>query len=84
MVLVPGYRSPLRSVPDEVIPDSTFFFNPMGNNELQEHITVYNDETIEDSCKKDGWWLEAIRVADKVEKKALDFRVSPITQLAAA
>lgn len=78
MRTVPGYRSPLRPVPDEVLPDSTFYFNPMGDNELQERITAYNDESVEDSCKKDGWWLEAMRVADKVERRALDYRVSLI------
>ena len=28
-----------------------------------------------DSCLKDGWWLEAVKFAEKVEKKTLDFDV---------
>ncbi|CAK9176919.1 unnamed protein product [Ilex paraguariensis] len=69
-----GYRSPLRPIPTDVIPDSTSFFNIVGHNEGDEPITFGSDERITDSCKKDGWWLEAISVAEKVEnlQKSLD------------
>ncbi|KAL7229826.1 hypothetical protein ACSBR2_008391 [Camellia fascicularis] len=83
-----GYRSPLRPIPINVIPDATIFFNFVGHNggsvdenlecqlveNGQGHITFYGDESATDSGKKDEWWLEAIRVAEKVENpKTLDF-----------
>ncbi|KAA8539966.1 hypothetical protein F0562_026658 [Nyssa sinensis] len=83
-----GYRSPLRPIPMDAVPDTTIFFNSVGHNggsmdnilefqfveNSQEHIPLHNDESIIDSCKKDGWWLEAVRFADKVEnmRKTLD------------
>ncbi|WOG92040.1 hypothetical protein DCAR_0311297 [Daucus carota subsp. sativus] len=51
-----GYRSPLSTVPEEIVPDTTIFLGV-------------------DSCLKDGWWLEAVKFAEKVEKKTLDFDV---------
>ncbi|GMP24602.1 hypothetical protein CsSME_00001809 [Camellia sinensis var. sinensis] len=83
-----GYRSPLRPIPIDVIPDATIFINFVGHNggsvdenlecqlveNVQEHITFYGDESVTDSVKKDEWWLEAIRVAEKVENPiTLDF-----------
>ncbi|KAL7254166.1 hypothetical protein ACSBR1_008546 [Camellia fascicularis] len=83
-----GYRSPLRPIPIDVIPDATIFVNFVGHNggsvdenlecqlveNVQEHITFYGDESVTDSVKKDEWWLEAIRVAEKVENPiTLDF-----------
>ncbi|KAI3757674.1 hypothetical protein L6452_05217 [Arctium lappa] len=59
-----GYRSPLRPVPPEVFPDSSNYIN---QNENQELILPYGDESGMDSCQKDEWWREAIVVADKVE-----------------
>ncbi|KAH6760565.1 DNA primase [Perilla frutescens var. hirtella] len=61
-----GYRSPLREVPDDAIPDPVFRNLP-GESETR-------DERLTDSCKKEAWWLEAVRVAEDVEKiqKALD------------
>ncbi|KAH6835040.1 DNA primase [Perilla frutescens var. hirtella] len=61
-----GYRSPLREVPDDAIPDPVFCNLP-GESETR-------DERLTDSCKKEAWWLEAVRVAEGVEKiqKALD------------
>ncbi|KAK1383533.1 hypothetical protein POM88_021268 [Heracleum sosnowskyi] len=71
-----GYRSPLRPVPEEIVPDTTIFFNSVKHNEIQEHNTDYNSTNNVDSCLKDGWWLEALNFAERVEKKALDFGVS--------
>ncbi|KAF8413231.1 hypothetical protein HHK36_001207 [Tetracentron sinense] len=78
-----GYRSPLRLIPTDAVPDSMAVFNSvlvenhsgMTNNNLEqqfgeiglEHILRYSDESITDTCKKDGWWLEAIRIADDIE-----------------
>ncbi|XP_059629155.1 uncharacterized protein LOC132271715 isoform X2 [Cornus florida] len=83
-----GYRSPLRPIPVDAVPDSRIFFKSVGHNEGsmdntlqfqsvekgQEHIPPYSNESIIDSCKKDGWWLEAISYADKIEnmQKTLD------------
>ncbi|XP_009599576.1 uncharacterized protein LOC107776893 isoform X2 [Nicotiana tabacum] len=68
-----GYRSPLRPVPDNVIPHSSISVNLPGHNLDWEQPTVNSDESIFSSCKKE-WWLEAIRVADSVEnvQKTLD------------
>lgn len=33
----------------------------------QDCVSLYNDKSLTDSCKKDAWWLEAIRFADTVE-----------------
>ncbi|XP_060190077.1 uncharacterized protein LOC132619142 isoform X1 [Lycium barbarum] len=68
-----GYRSPLRPVPDNVIPHSSIPFNLPGHNLDEDQPTVTGDKSIFSSCKKE-WWLEAIRVADHIEnvQKALD------------
>ena len=56
--LEPGYRSPLRPIPWEFVPE-----------------TVLNEgcgddaSNAADSSTPDSWWLEAARLADKVEKK---------------
>ncbi|XP_062149691.1 uncharacterized protein LOC133858274 [Alnus glutinosa] len=80
-----GYRSPLRPIPIDTIPDPSVFFRsdqtvshggPTVNNlDLQfvntdeESVLHYNDENITNSCTKDPWWLKAIRVADDIENK---------------
>ncbi|KAM3301562.1 DNA-directed primase/polymerase protein isoform X1 [Capsicum chacoense] len=68
-----GYRSPLRPVPDNVIPHSSISVNLPGHNLDEEKPTVTSDKSISSSCKKE-WWLEAVRVADSIEnvQKALD------------
>lgn len=70
----PGYRSPLREVPDDAIPDPSFVRNLPGESEIEGQTKVGGDERLADSCKKEKWWLEAVRVAEEVEKiqKALD------------
>ncbi|KAI3458089.1 hypothetical protein Pfo_014752 [Paulownia fortunei] len=69
-----GYRSPLRPVPNDVIPDPAFLFNLSGDSDSQGHTNPAGDESLTDSCKKEEWWHEAIKVAEQVEKiqKALD------------
>ncbi|XP_077247420.1 DNA primase isoform X2 [Tasmannia lanceolata] len=78
-----GYRSPLRPIPRDAIPDymSAFNWTRTGNYsealninfnlQLDENvgrISFDKDELITDSCKKDrGWWLEAIEIADGIE-----------------
>ncbi|KAL7146256.1 hypothetical protein ABFS83_06G028200 [Erythranthe nasuta] len=67
-----GYRSPLRSVPDDVIPYPTFHINQSGETDSQKHTNL-SDQSFTDSCKKE-WWHEAIKVAEQVEgiQKSLD------------
>lgn len=55
-----GYRSPLRPVPPDVLPDS---YKIGEQNGSQEFI----HESPMDSCQKDEWWHEAMLVAEKVE-----------------
>jgi hypothetical protein len=80
-----GYRSPLRPIPIDTIPVPSVFFGsdqtvshggPTVNNlDLQfgntdeESVLHYNDENTTNSCTKDPWWFEAIRVADDIENK---------------
>ncbi|PIA34268.1 hypothetical protein AQUCO_03800095v1 [Aquilegia coerulea] len=46
----------------------------VGNNDVQHQLdqnemdSCDTDQRITDSCKKDGWWLEAIKVADDIER----------------
>ncbi|XP_057480668.1 uncharacterized protein LOC130767711 isoform X2 [Actinidia eriantha] len=88
-----GYRSPLRPTPKHAIPDATIFSDFVGQNgesvndnlachlvaNGEEHITSSSDESITDSCKKDGWWVEAVRVAEEIENmnKTLDMDKTP-------
>ncbi|KAH7853289.1 hypothetical protein Vadar_000944 [Vaccinium darrowii] len=77
-----GYRSPSRPIPKYAIPDDTILSNFILHNGAssvdenlehqlvengQEHIKFCGDESITDSCRKDGWWIEAIRAAEKIE-----------------
>ncbi|CAM8903415.1 unnamed protein product [Rhodiola kirilowii] len=70
----------MRVIPYEVFPDAAMFFDSvepgkesMNNTESQlneiseEHGSLQQDSSIIDSCKKDGWWLEAIKVAEDIE-----------------
>ncbi|KAG9147640.1 hypothetical protein Leryth_015739 [Lithospermum erythrorhizon] len=68
-----GYRSPLRNIPEDVLPDYSFSFNLAGGNEGQGPLSLTPDGSNMDSCRND-WWLEAIRVAEKLEntQKTLD------------
>lgn len=67
-----GYRSPLRPIPRDTIPDDMALFNSTWNENYREvmninldvHVGENNvqlshpkfDEGITDSCKKDGGW----------------------------
>ncbi|PIN16283.1 hypothetical protein CDL12_11069 [Handroanthus impetiginosus] len=68
-----GYRSPLRPVPNDVIPDFNFLFNPAEDSGSEGHTNPAGDECSTDSCKRE-WWHKAIKVAEQVEniQKALD------------
>lgn len=77
-----GYRSPSHPIPKDAIPNDTILFN-FGSNSVggstdknlehqlvqngQEHVKFYSDESITDSCRKDGFWIEAIRAAERIE-----------------
>ncbi|XP_065869199.1 uncharacterized protein [Euphorbia lathyris] len=78
-----GYRSPLRPIPVNLIPDPYAYdsvqvvhHNEMTNSNLDcqygdngcERVLLYNDGNDMEGCQ-DSWWLEAIRVADDVECK---------------
>lgn len=92
-----GYRSPLRPIPIDIIPDPSVFFHsdqtkshrgPTANNlDLQfvntdeKSVLLYNDENITNSCTKDPWWFEAIRVADDIESKKDTVEVSNMVSI---
>lgn len=92
-----GYRSPLRPIPIDIIPDPSVFFHsdqtksprgPTANNlDLQfvntdeKSVLLYNDENITNSCTKDPWWFEAIRVADDIESKKDTVKVSNMVSI---
>ncbi|XP_047332072.1 DNA-directed primase/polymerase protein [Impatiens glandulifera] len=73
-----GYRSPFRIIPSDVVNGTRQLLNPEGsvNDNLEhqfaedggDHIMCHSDDNITNSCKKDGWWSEAIRFADNIEK----------------
>ncbi|KAJ6293828.1 hypothetical protein OIU76_021987 [Salix suchowensis] len=80
-----GYRSPLRPIPWNVIPDPPYSYDSVqlvdqigstnDNLKLQhfsngcEHFLLCDDKHDPDSCSKDSWWLEAIKVAEVIENK---------------
>ncbi|OMO86979.1 DNA primase, UL52/UL70 type, Herpesviridae [Corchorus capsularis] len=79
-----GYRSPLRPIPVDCIPDSSFFFDSreidddgLASNNLEyqfannddERALLQGNESNLEICAKDSWWLEAIKVADTIESR---------------
>ncbi|XP_010261360.1 PREDICTED: DNA-directed primase/polymerase protein isoform X5 [Nelumbo nucifera] len=77
-----GYRSPLRPIPGDVFPDTMavlkslqmehpgeMIYNDLhqGYDENNLELSSYSNKNVTDSCMKDGWWLEAIRMADDIE-----------------
>ncbi|XAR53611.1 hypothetical protein NMG60_11022230 [Bertholletia excelsa] len=75
-----GYRSPLRLIPEDVIPNNAIFFNFVQHNgelidgnvesqleKAQERMRIYGDENLIDNYMKEEWWLEATRVAEEIE-----------------
>ncbi|KAJ6960816.1 uncharacterized protein [Populus alba] len=80
-----GYRSPLRPIPWNVIPDPPYSYDSVQmvdqigstndylklqhvSNECEDFLLCDNKHD-PDSCSKDSWWLEAIKVADDIENK---------------
>ncbi|KAI5657830.1 hypothetical protein M9H77_26623 [Catharanthus roseus] len=76
-----GYRSPLRLIPDDVVPDPSIFLNMSGHSAVQSHTIKMTDENMPDSCKKEEWWIEATRIADQIEntQKILDMTMMDST-----
>ncbi|XP_011046040.1 PREDICTED: DNA-directed primase/polymerase protein [Populus euphratica] len=80
-----GYRSPLRPIPWNVIPDPPYSYDSVqmvdqigsANDNLKlQHVSnecedflLCDNKHDPDSCSKDSWWLEAIKVADDIENK---------------
>ncbi|OVA02115.1 DNA primase [Macleaya cordata] len=76
-----GYRSPIRPIPMDVIPDNVAFMHPSQaenyrsmNNNLDHQFDNNDAQQLHNSCGKDqrscgknGWWLEAMRIADEIE-----------------
>lgn len=58
-----GYRSPLRPIPWDIIPE-TVHHEGSGVHNLEQ----YNDENTANNSTPDSWWLEAMRFADNVER----------------
>ncbi|EXC05956.1 Coiled-coil domain-containing protein 111-like protein [Morus notabilis] len=58
-----SYRSPLRPIPWDIIPE-TVHHEGSGVHNLEQ----YNDENTANSSTPDSWWLEAMRFADNVER----------------
>ncbi|XP_060971351.1 uncharacterized protein LOC115717545 isoform X1 [Cannabis sativa] len=61
-----GYRSPLRPVPLDIIPDTL----DQKGSEVYE-LGQQNDKSMAHNSisTPDSWWLEAMRLADNVEKR---------------
>ncbi|KAL5718661.1 hypothetical protein ACHQM5_011540 [Ranunculus cassubicifolius] len=63
-----GYRSPLRPVAEEVIRDTSAFFNLTQSYHYETNENSNINQRTPDSCQKDGWWLEAIKFAEDIER----------------
>lgn len=63
-LLAPGYRSPLRPVPLDILPDTV----DHGGSEVY-NLEQYNGQSMAHDSTPDSWWLEAMRLADNVEKR---------------
>ncbi|KAJ0099123.1 hypothetical protein Patl1_20227 [Pistacia atlantica] len=80
-----GYRSPLRPIPLDSIPDPMFSSDSrqmMQHGGLTDNNIEYQlvnnyweqdmscyDDDNTESCGKDSWWIEAINLADDIENK---------------
>ncbi|XP_044467882.1 DNA-directed primase/polymerase protein [Mangifera indica] len=80
-----GYRSPLRPIPMDCIPDSMYSsglgqmmqHEGLTNNNIEYHLVKncreldmsYYNEDNPESCNKDSWWIEAINLANDIENK---------------
>ncbi|XP_030533169.1 DNA-directed primase/polymerase protein isoform X3 [Rhodamnia argentea] len=66
-----GYRSPLRPIPEDIVPDLSAFFDSvqMVNPPNVTNNVLDNDENTANCSPVDAWWLEAIRVSNAIENK---------------
>ncbi|XP_020095480.1 DNA-directed primase/polymerase protein isoform X3 [Ananas comosus] len=71
-----GYRSPLRPLPYDVIPDSMAIFNSTQTENYSEVVDINfavqldgdHNQLVIESCTKDySWWEEAVKFADCME-----------------
>ncbi|KAG8652962.1 DNA-directed primase/polymerase protein isoform X7 [Manihot esculenta] len=91
-----GYRSPLRPIPINLIPDPSVFYDSaqvdhMGlSNDNLEHqsvksdcggVLLYNDDHDTDNFAKDSWWIEALEVADDIESKQKKMELSTMSNI---
>ncbi|KAL5746421.1 hypothetical protein ACOSP7_027567 [Xanthoceras sorbifolium] len=92
-----GYRSPLRPIPIETVPDLLLSYDSgqMAHHGGLTHIDIeyqlvdnngerdllYDDEHNTASCSKDSWWVEAIKVADTIENKQKTFELSNMVNI---
>lgn len=76
--MVPGYRSPLRPIPLDSIPEMHHGGSTIDNLEYQNasEDVLHYDESITKSVTPNTWWLEATRIADNVENKHDSLKVS--------
>ncbi|KAF2315540.1 hypothetical protein GH714_040041 [Hevea brasiliensis] len=92
-----GYRSPLRPIPINLIPDPSFSYDPvqvvhhmgLSNDNLEYQsvnnncggVLLYNDDHDTDNFTKDSWWLEAVKVADDIESKRKTVELSTVNNI---
>lgn len=83
LLMAPGYRSPLRPIPMDSIPDPMFSSDSgqmmqhggLTDNNIEYQLVNNNweqdmscyDEDNTESCDKDSWWIEAINLVDDIE-----------------
>lgn len=66
MAFIPGYRSPLCPVPEEIVPDTTIIFNSERHDE-----TDYKNTSNVESCINDGYCLEVVILQNRLRKRPL-------------
>ncbi|KAF8044081.1 hypothetical protein BT93_A2147 [Corymbia citriodora subsp. variegata] len=68
-----GYRSPLRLIPEDSVPDLSAFFDSvqMANPPNVINNVLDNDENTANCSPMGAWWLEAIRVANAIENQQI-------------
>ncbi|XP_015878419.2 uncharacterized protein LOC107414758 isoform X1 [Ziziphus jujuba] len=78
-----GYRSPLRPIPLDSIPEMHHGGSTIDNLEYQNasEDVLHYDESITKSVTPNTWWLEATRIADNVENKHDSLKVSNMENL---
>lgn len=67
----PGYRSPSRPIPNDLIPEIPSLGHTGtidGSADIdQENLVPGGHESLIDGDSDDSWWHEAVKVADNVE-----------------